>query len=153
MFGAGPGVGIRQATGSPDGRNPRQERKWTPPPPPGLTLRQRIEKREREAGLRCWDPSCGVGPSDEDPFVEISDAARRQVRIISTDSEEAGPSDEIRYVCEHTFHPSCLVSAQRVALRGADEKIIGDTVEVSCPVCRSTGVVSKADWDEGKRAI
>ncbi|KAJ3472544.1 hypothetical protein NLI96_g13320 [Meripilus lineatus] len=31
---------------------------WTLPPPPGLTLRQRVEKREREMGLRCFDMSC-----------------------------------------------------------------------------------------------
>ena len=44
---------------------------WTLPPAPGPTLRQRIEHREREAGLRCYDVSCGVGPSDED--FELSD--------------------------------------------------------------------------------
>ncbi|KAJ7697776.1 hypothetical protein B0H14DRAFT_3529157 [Mycena olivaceomarginata] len=30
---------------------PRQD--WAPPPPPGPTLRDRVERREREAGLRC----------------------------------------------------------------------------------------------------
>ena len=30
--------------------------------------RLRTQQRERELGLRCSDPSCGIGPSDEEPF-------------------------------------------------------------------------------------
>jgi hypothetical protein len=48
---------------------PRQD--WAPPPPPGPTLRDCVERREREAGLRCCAASCCVGPSDEDPFVDV----------------------------------------------------------------------------------
>ncbi|KAG0691505.1 hypothetical protein DFH29DRAFT_977959, partial [Suillus ampliporus] len=37
---------------------PRRERKtWTLPAAPGPSLRQRVEQKEREAGLRCDDPS------------------------------------------------------------------------------------------------
>ncbi|KAE9410465.1 hypothetical protein BT96DRAFT_781792, partial [Gymnopus androsaceus JB14] len=139
---------------------------WAPPAAPGMTLRQTIEKREREAGLRCWDVSCGVGPSDEDPFVTITDAQKRQIRIrqqvAASDSAEDGKGKgkekektdeepEPQYVCPHTFHPPCIVSAQRAALNGAEEVVVedGKSVEVSCPVCRATGVVSREDWEEG----
>ncbi len=53
-------------------RQPRERKEWTIPPPPGFTLRQRIEKMERDAGLRCSDVSCGIGPSDDDPIPEVS---------------------------------------------------------------------------------
>ncbi|KAK0468290.1 uncharacterized protein EV420DRAFT_456015 [Desarmillaria tabescens] len=103
-------------------RQPTERKKWTLPPAPGPTLRQRIERKEREAGLRCYDMSCGVGPSDEDPFVAVSE---EQVHIQRHDTE----TGQVSVVCEHTFHPSCLVSAQRVALRGADENVEGEDVE------------------------
>ncbi|KIK65296.1 hypothetical protein GYMLUDRAFT_345251 [Collybiopsis luxurians FD-317 M1] len=158
----------RSARGSTDG--PRERRQWAPPPPPppGLTLRQTIEKREREAGLRCWDVSCGVGPSDEDPFVTISEEQKRQVKIrrISTvdqqgveskgkGKEKAEEEPEPQYVCEHSFHPSCLVSAQRAALNGSEEVPVGNgkSVEVSCTVCRAIGALPREDWEEGVRAL
>ena len=61
-------------------------------------------------------------------------------------------------VCEHTFHPSCLVSAERVAgWSGADAKReLGEDeeeVQVSCPVCRAVGCISREDWDEGACAL
>ncbi|KAK0230850.1 hypothetical protein IW262DRAFT_1453759 [Armillaria fumosa] len=126
-------------------RQPSERKKWTLPPAPGPTLRQRIERKEREAGLRCYDMSCGVGPSDEDPFVVVSE---KQVHI-----QHHAQTGQGGIVCEHTFHPSCLVSAQRVALRGADENAEGEDVEVSCPVCRADGLISKEDWQEGVRAL
>jgi hypothetical protein len=130
----------------------RVKKAWTLPPAPGPTLRQRIERKERDAGFRCYDVSCGVGPSDDDPAVndETIAAGLRQLVIMSkTHGNDGKPG-----VCMHTFHPGCLVSAERVALGGADVSVIasGD-VEVSCPVCRSTGCVTKKEWEEGILAL
>lgn len=124
-----------------DANVPEREKKaWTPPPAPGPTLRQRIERRERDAGLRCYDISCGVGPSDEEPFLDVGNL--KQLSIQSVVDKEG-------QVCRHTFHSSCLVSAERVALKGGEAVVEGHGVEVSCPVCRSVGCVSKVDWEEG----
>lgn len=122
---------------------PREKKEWTLPSAPGPTLRQRIERREREAGLRCDEVSCGVGPSDEDPFVVVDEESARKLGLVGRSDVERAP------VCSHTFHSSCLVSAERVAQRGQDVPVVGDDVEVSCPVCRGIGCVSKGDWDAG----
>ncbi|EPQ54627.1 hypothetical protein GLOTRDRAFT_111348 [Gloeophyllum trabeum ATCC 11539] len=135
---------------------PREKREWTPPPPPGPTLRQRVEQKEREAGLRCDDVSCGLGPTDEDPIPCVDVASLKQVHI-----RPAGVRDEGARVCAHKFHPSCLVSAERVAGWGRDveeekmeeEKSEEEEVEVSCPVCRAVGWISGAEWEEGVRAL
>ena len=143
LFGQVPGAGAGQE---------RVKKAWTLPPAPGPTLRQRIERRERDAGLRCYDISCGVGPSDEDPIVsdETIAAGLRQLVIMSKNHGVDGMPG----VCMHTFHPGCLVSAERVALGGADVNVIeGGDVEVSCPVCRSAGCVSKQEWEEGILAL
>ncbi|KAJ3986918.1 hypothetical protein F5890DRAFT_1501249 [Lentinula detonsa] len=145
---------------------------WALPPPPGLTLRQTIERREREAGLRCWDVSCGLAPDDDCPYREIPDERKRQVRIrqeasaSASSSQENGDSKgkgkekadgdpEPKYVCGHTFHTPCLVTAQRVALNGAEEVIVeeGKSIEVSCPICRAIGVLLREDWEDGVRAL
>ncbi|KAI0337454.1 hypothetical protein BDW22DRAFT_1383675 [Trametopsis cervina] len=139
----------------PRARGPRPpagpKREWTVPPPPGPTLRERIEKKERERGWRCSDISCGVGPTDEDPVPVIDPRAIRQIGIKPTNGESK------ESVCEHTFHPSCLVSAERVAgWNGADQKeeVQGEeSVQVSCPVCRAVGSISRNDWDEGACAL
>ncbi|KAG6884730.1 hypothetical protein C0993_008679 [Termitomyces sp. T159_Od127] len=137
------------------GRAPREKKSWTLPAPPGPTLRQRIEKREREAGLRCYDISCGVGPSDEEPFVGAgsTEGARRQLSICTVTPE--GHEKREMVVCEHTFHPACLVSAARVANALGEDVSVGqgDFVEVSCSVCRGVGSVRKEDWDEGVTAL
>ena len=130
----------------------RVKKTWTLPPAPGPTLRQRIERRERDAGFRCYDVSCGVGPSDDYPAVndETIAAGLRQLIIMSKNHGHDGKPG----VCMHTFHPGCLVSAERVALGGADVSIIGSgDVEVSCPVCRSTGCVTRKEWEEGILAL
>ncbi|KAG1727993.1 hypothetical protein EDB19DRAFT_1748402 [Suillus lakei] len=112
---------------------PRRERKtWTLPAAPGPSLRQRVEQKEREAGLRCYDPSCGIGPSDDDPILEIS-------RYIPCRIPGEGS------VCTHTFHPACLVSAERIQAE--------PHVEVSCPVCRDLGSVTREEWEEGVLAL
>jgi hypothetical protein len=127
---------------------PRERKPWTLPPAPGPSLRQRIERREREANLRCYDISCGVGPSDEEPFTALSDEAMKQLAIRPHESSNADAS-----VCPHTFHSSCLVTSERVSLKGADVNILGEHVEVSCSICRGVGRVSRADWDEGVQAL
>ncbi|KAJ7720389.1 hypothetical protein B0H14DRAFT_3520964 [Mycena olivaceomarginata] len=66
---------------------PRQD--WAPPPPLGPTLRDRVERREREAGLRC----CAAVP-------------RRAVLLLSTGEDEGDTQ-----ACTHMYHPECLVSA------------------------------------------
>ncbi|KAI0769106.1 hypothetical protein BD413DRAFT_559759 [Trametes elegans] len=130
--------------------NPARNRKWTVPAAPGPTLRQLVERNEREMGLRCSDVSCGLGPSDEDPITTFDTTALRQIAIRPLKSDGSGKEA----VCEHRFHPSCLVSAERVAGWGGEDKKEereneGEDVEVSCPVCRAVGVISRVDWDEG----
>ena len=128
---------------------PREKKQWTPPPAPGATLRSRVEEREREVGLRCCDTSCGVGPSDEDPFPDVSGLSMKQVSIRPpANSLIMGTS-----VCSHTFHPACLVSAERVAGWGEEDKIEQREVEVSCPHCRAVGCVSREEWEEGVRGL
>ena len=138
--------------GAGDGQE-RVRKAWTLPAAPGPTLRERIERKERDAGLRCYDVSCGVGPSDEDPIVsdETIAAGLRQLMIMN---KNHGADGKAEGTCPHTFHPGCLVSAERVALGGAGVNVIesGD-VEVSCPVCRSAGCVTKQQWDEGISAL
>jgi hypothetical protein len=137
-----PGMGPR--------RTPREKKPWTLPPPPGPTLRQRVERKEREAGLRCHDTSCGVGPSDDEPFMTLTDAMLKQLSIRPLVD---GSSAEAEAVCAHMFHSACLVSSERVALMGEQPSGEGEDVEVSCPVCRSAGCISKASWEEGVQAL
>ncbi|KAJ7131690.1 hypothetical protein C8R43DRAFT_819863, partial [Mycena crocata] len=121
---------------------PPPPQEWSPPPAPGATLRDRVERREREAGLRCWDASCGVGPSDDDPFIEVPEEARHVVALKNADGND---------VCAHTFHPACLVSAQRARL-GWREPVVGGEgkdVECVCSLCRAVGNVPEAEWVAG----
>lgn len=132
--------------GGPPERDDGPKPPWTLPSAPGPSLRQRIEHREREAGLRCYDVSCGVGPSDEDPELGETVLGMKQVPIM----EKNGVGSEI---CLHRFHGACLVSATRVALKGMDTSVEDGNVEVSCPVCRGVGCVTKEEWDEGVAAL
>ncbi|KAF7980681.1 hypothetical protein HWV62_37117 [Athelia sp. TMB] len=138
-----------QTTGGPrpTGR-PRERKTWTPPPAPGPTLRSRVEQREREVGLRCSDTSCGIGPSDEDPFPENSDASMKQFSIRPLPKNMTVATS----VCSHTFHPACLVSAERVAGWGGEDKR-EEEIEVACPSCRAVGCVSREEWEEGVRGL
>ncbi|KAH8091014.1 hypothetical protein BXZ70DRAFT_899007 [Cristinia sonorae] len=124
------------------------KREWVLPPPPGPTLQQRVEKRERELGLRCSDVSCGLGPTDDDPepALDVDVTKIPQVGIHRLGNNEQD-------VCDHRFHLACLVSAERVA--GWGDKDVGENgeVEVSCPVCRAVGCVTKQEWDEGVAAL
>ena len=130
---------------------PRRERKtWTVPPAPGPSLRQRVEQREREKGLRCSDTSCGVGPSDEDPYPEALASLTKQVYIHPLGNSDDSNNDG--HVCAHAFHPECLVSAERVAGWGGQDKT-EPLVEVSCPVCRAVGCVTRDEWELGVSAL
>jgi len=154
------GGGTGQPTGpaptpGPGGVNhePGVPLEWVPPSAPGPTLRQRVEAKERQAGLRCEDPSCGIGPSDEDPFPAVfSDPyspSIRRVGILREVGEEA--------VCDHVFHPACLVSADRCAGWGEKDRPTSDGGEeyevVSCPVCRSVGKLQREVWEEGAKSL
>ncbi|KAI6151435.1 hypothetical protein EDD17DRAFT_1637029 [Pisolithus thermaeus] len=149
------GIGPRPPQPSPGFRSahpmpPRRERKpWTLPPSPGPSLRQRVEQREREQGLRCSDTSCGIGPSDDEPYPPLSLPSMKQV---SVHSQADGVIVSSKAVCAHKFHPACLVSAERVAGWGGRETS-GPIVEVSCPVCRAVGCVTRAEWEEGVAAL
>ena len=106
---------------------------WVSPPPPGLTLRQRVEQGERKKGLRCDDVSCGLGPTDDEPE-PTADLAR-----VGVNSLGDGVS-----VWTHS-PPSCLVSTEHAGgwdphSEGERERA-GGLVEVSWPVCRAVGVV------------
>jgi hypothetical protein len=131
---------------------PRPRKQWTVPAGSGPSLRERVEKMEREARLRCSDISCGIGPSDEEPDACLGeDGAVKICRQIPIH----GSGLEKKLACAHTFHPSCLVSAERAQWKGDEEEHIdeGSNVDVSCPVCRSSGFVLATDWQDGVAAL
>ena len=137
---------------------PRRERKkWTPPEPVGKTLRQRVEEKERELGLRCDDMVCGVAPSDEDPTPIALQSASGTKRITIRAAYDAHGK-----ACQHSFHPACLVTSARVAGVTGDETgrqqeeeeevAQDDGLQVACPVCRAVGSLSREEWNEGVQA-
>ncbi|KAJ7031128.1 hypothetical protein C8F04DRAFT_1041841 [Mycena alexandri] len=141
---------------------PQPPLEWAPPPAPGPTLRDRVERREREAGLRCDDASCGVGPSDEEPFVEVDvkgEGGRRISLAVlpigcggekEKEGEGEGANGKDGKACAHTFHPSCLVSAQRARRGWREPDADGEgVVEVVCTLCRVDGGVPREEWLRG----
>jgi len=134
-------------------REPEAPMEWVPPSAPGPTLRQRVEAKERLAGLRCDDPSCGIGPSDEDPFPtafnDPNSASVKRVGILKEGVKEV--------VCHHVLHPAFLVSADRCAGWGEEDRSTNNgskSYEVAnCPVCRSVGQVQREVWEEGVKAL
>ncbi|KZP27789.1 hypothetical protein FIBSPDRAFT_730383, partial [Athelia psychrophila] len=143
----------------PTGRNPNPNPNPNPHPPRTAVitapaagappvLRIRVEQREREVGMRCSDTSCGIGPSDEEPFPAAGGAPVKQLAIRPLrGSGVVGGS-----VCAHTFHAACLVSAERVAGWGGEDKE-EEEVEVACPSCRAVGCVPREEWEEGVRGL
>jgi len=121
----------------------RERKKWSLPEGRGASVRQRVEDKERQLGLRCYDPSCGFGPTDESP----STVDEKKDRVLI---HKGGMCNE--HACEHTFHAGCLVSAARVAGFGPDGQPEGN-VEVPCIVCRTHGYVEKEEWEEGVRQL
>lgn len=122
---------------------PSERKQWLLPEGCGASIRQRVEEKERQLGLRCYDPSCGFGPTDESPAILGDTKERVSIRKVGT----PGP-----LACEHTFHTGCLVSAARVAGFGPEGPADGD-VEVPCIVCRTHGYVEKDAWEEGVRQL
>ncbi|KAJ7726191.1 hypothetical protein B0H14DRAFT_3519172 [Mycena olivaceomarginata] len=98
---------------------------WAPPPPQGQTLRERVERRERQVRLRCCAPSCRVGPSDDNPFAD----ARRSVRLLPIGVDGA---------CTHMHHSVCLVLGHGTR----------DEMEVVCTSCSTRVCVPPAVWLE-----
>lgn len=160
--GAGAGAGV-VPPGQASHLSQQAPRTWTLPSPPGPTLRQRVERKEREAGLRCHGMFCGVGPSDEDPYVGLSEEAKKQVSIViknpkvdfddRMDIDGKNEEEEMVNVCPHTFHAPCLVSSARLSTMGVESMVSGSYVEVTCSVCRGVGGVKKVDWDKGVLAL
>ncbi|KAG9122516.1 hypothetical protein FRC07_001065 [Ceratobasidium sp. 392] len=151
-------------------RTPPPQKKWTPPEAV-KTFRQVVEEKEREAGWRCDDPACLLGPADdEEPSDEPHDIKLRYPIMRSMVPE--GPArqkiqDGIRVyadgedfrvngenpVCEHTLHAECLVTSARVNGWGpAQNAAPNSRVTLRCPVCRLEGVVERQVWDAGMEA-
>ncbi|TFK27585.1 hypothetical protein FA15DRAFT_653475 [Coprinopsis marcescibilis] len=105
--GANPG-----APRAPRTENNIPQKDWTPPPAPGPTLRQRVEKREREAGLRCYDVSCGVGPSDEEPIVSLSESLSKQLSIKPKGNEGGSPLGNISVLLERDINMGLIAPRQ-----------------------------------------
>jgi len=132
------------------GAPPRERRKWTVPDGRGATIRQQVEKKEREVGLRCHDPSCGLAPTDDVPLVSEKDTER----IVIRKNHDGAGGDHLRsHACDHKFHSGCLVSAARVAGLSPSLDSPSDEVEVSCMVCRAQGHVGRCDWDSGVKQL
>ncbi|CAE6505860.1 unnamed protein product [Rhizoctonia solani] len=147
-------------------RTPPPPKKWTPPEAI-KTFRQVVEEKEREAGWRCDDPACLLGPADDE---EPSD----EHTIVPTYSimRPIGPDEPVRYkiedgirvyadgedvrvkgenpVCAHRLHPECLVTSARINGWGPDGH--SKRVTLRCPMCRSEGTVERQVWDAGVQA-
>ncbi|KAF8523258.1 hypothetical protein BU17DRAFT_43946, partial [Hysterangium stoloniferum] len=138
----------------------RERRKpWTPPEPVGRTLRQRVEAKERELGLRCDDVVCDIAPGDDDDDDDDSggnwggsgseDGRVKMIKIHAA-------YDASGRACEHMFHAGCFVTSARVAGEGEESDEAGTDAEeemipVSCPVCRAEGSLTRGEWEEGVR--
>ncbi|KZW03373.1 hypothetical protein EXIGLDRAFT_725815 [Exidia glandulosa HHB12029] len=140
------------ATGRPAGDRTRrasqtqpssQRRKWSRPDSQGRTIRQHVEQRERELGLRCDSTSCDVAPTDEDPAPQIPAGVTTKTICLRPTGEKK---------CEHKFHPQCIVTAARVAAAAAGRDA-ADASAVSCPICRAEGALTTEEWEEGERAL
>ncbi|KAJ7829571.1 hypothetical protein B0H14DRAFT_2309325, partial [Mycena olivaceomarginata] len=76
--------------------------------------------------------SCGAGPSDDDPFVEV---ARDFVGLLAPGAEGG------KTVCAHTFNPACLRSRWRGFAAGDRE-----AVEIACSLCSAEGRIPPVMW-------
>ncbi|QRW20263.1 Zf-rbx1 domain-containing protein [Rhizoctonia solani] len=150
-------------------RTPPPLKKWTPPEPI-KTFRQVVEEKEREAGWRCDDPACLLGPADDE---EPTDSPTIKptysiMRPIGPDTEPVrykaedgirvyAGGDDVRVkgenpVCAHMLHPECLVTSARVNGYGPEHGNDAKRVALRCPVCRLEGAVERHVWDAGVQA-
>ncbi|KAG8678256.1 hypothetical protein FRC08_017939 [Ceratobasidium sp. 394] len=157
-------------TPPPRPRTPPPQKKWTPPEAV-KTFRQVVEEKEREAGWRCDDPACLLGPADdEEPSDEphtiiprysimrsvIPEGAARHkiedgIRVYA-DGEDFRVNGE-NPVCEHMLHAECLVTSARVNGWGpAQNDAPNSRVTLRCPVCRLEGTVERQVWGAGVEA-
>ncbi|KAB5595949.1 Zf-rbx1 domain containing protein [Ceratobasidium theobromae] len=157
----------RPATPTPPrARTPQPLKKWVPPEPI-KTFRQVVEEKEREAGWRCDDPACLLGPADDE---EPSD--EHVIKPTYSIMRPIDPDEPVRYkiedgirvyaggedvrvkgenpVCTHTLHPECLVTSARINGWGPDHNSKSTSrVTLRCPVCRSEGTIDRQVWDAG----
>lgn len=172
-----PAGGVGAATAPPP--TPPQPRASPPPPPPMKkwtppeaikTFRQVVEEKEREAGWRCDDPQCLLGPCDDDEPVEEHIIVPRYPIMRSEGSHEAvrhkiedgirvyADGEDVRVtgenpVCDHTLHAECLVKSARVNGWGPEHNSAPSApVTLKCPMCRAVGNVNRQVWDEGVKA-
>ncbi|KAG8738386.1 hypothetical protein FRC10_006932 [Ceratobasidium sp. 414] len=151
-------------------RTPPPQKKWTPPEAV-KTFRQVVEEKEREAGWRCDDPACLLGPADdEEPSDEPhaitlrysimrsmvpEGTARHKIQDgirVYADGEDFRVNGE-NPVCEHMLHAECLVTSARVNGWGpAQNAAPNSRVTLRCPVCRLEGTVDRQAWDAGIEA-
>ncbi|KIJ55135.1 hypothetical protein M422DRAFT_774264 [Sphaerobolus stellatus SS14] len=150
----------------------RPRRKWVPPDPIGKTLRQRVETKERELGIRCDDPICGLAPADDDDPATSEEhyhpATEKRIELHAA-------YDAMGRACEHKFHPACIVTSARVSGTRDSMPIIipetrvlekdqieevperqhvdGEEILVPCPACRAEGWMWKEEWEEGVKAV
>ncbi|CCO31363.1 hypothetical protein BN14_05403 [Rhizoctonia solani AG-1 IB] len=150
-------------------RTPPPPKKWTPPEPI-KTFRQVVEEKEREAGWRCDDPACLLGPADDEEPAEnpTIKATCSIMRPIGPDEEPVrykiedgirvyADGEDVRVkgenpVCSHMLHPECLVTSARVNGYGPEHCNDAKRVTLRCPVCRLEGTVERQVWDMGVQA-
>ncbi|KAH7336900.1 hypothetical protein B0J17DRAFT_718814 [Rhizoctonia solani] len=150
-------------------RTPPPLKKWNPPEPI-KTFRQVVEEREREAGWRCDDPACLLGPADdEEPLDEPTIKPTYSImRSIGPEPVRYKIEDGIRVyadgedvrvkgenpVCSHKLHPECLVTSARVNGWGPEHNNDSNSKRVTlrCPMCRLEGTVERQIWDAGVQA-
>ncbi|KAF8157902.1 hypothetical protein B0H34DRAFT_434172 [Crassisporium funariophilum] len=101
----------------------RTRKDWTLPPAPGPTLRERVERREREAGLRCSDVSYGVRRRTKNPqgqrtrwMLVLSTKDRAVLAAMSMKQLAIMTKGDEETMCAQTFHSGCLISAERMTL-------------------------------------
>lgn len=143
--------------GAPHTERERERRQWVAPEPVGRTLRQRVEAKEQELGLRCDDVICLFAPTDEEPVPsEMMNESSKD--MLKTRVQPHGAYDTRGRLCEHKFHPACLVASARVA--GVDDEEMDmeneddeSEIELACPVCRADGTLSHKEWQEGVKSL
>jgi hypothetical protein len=151
-------------------RTPPPQKKWTPPEAV-KTFRQVVEEKEREAGWRCDDPACLLGPADDEepsdephiimprypimrsivPEGPVRHKVEDGIRVYA-DGEDFRVKGE-NPVCEHTLHAECLVTSARVNGWGPEHNAAPNSrVTLRCPMCRAEGTVDRQVWDAGVEA-